>query len=173
MSNHKLKSEQLGVNFGTAQHRLRKLVMFSLVRKLSLDRCHQCGEVIEAIEEFSLEHKEPWLHVSAELFWDIDNIAFSHLKCNSGAGTKVNRDKTHCVRGHKFTKLNTRYDARGYRVCKVCSPMQLRKHEDTNVNLVMVNRWAPPRRQSSFEHYGRFNRLGVRFLCPPPYSLEE
>lgn len=34
------------------------------------------------IDTFSIEHKEPWLHNSPELFWDLENITYSHKKCN-------------------------------------------------------------------------------------------
>jgi hypothetical protein len=30
----------------------------------------------------SIEHKQPWEGISTELFWSLDNIAFSHLRCN-------------------------------------------------------------------------------------------
>ena len=42
---------------------------------------------IKTVEGLSIEHKTPWLdrENAKELFWDLDNIAFSHLSCNSGA----------------------------------------------------------------------------------------
>ncbi|TET45060.1 MAG: hypothetical protein E3J66_00085 [Dehalococcoidia bacterium] len=79
------KSEQLGMPYGTAYHRLRKMIMFGLVRRLGEDICFRCGEKIETIAEFSIEHKECWQNVDVALFWDLDNIAFSHLICNLAA----------------------------------------------------------------------------------------
>lgn len=79
------KSEQLGMSFGTASNRLKKMILFALVKSRSgLDRCYRCGESIESVEELSIEHKEPWLDSDnpKELFFDLQNIAFSHLSCN-------------------------------------------------------------------------------------------
>lgn len=88
------KSEQLGMPFGTACNRLRKAVLFSLLVRLKENVCFKCGKVIESADELSIEHKKVWLDVSADLFWDLSNIAFSHCACNlverpSGARTRV------------------------------------------------------------------------------------
>jgi HNH endonuclease len=77
-----VKASQLGMPLGTATSRLRKMLLFKFAKKLGEDVCFKCKLKIEDINEFSIEHKQPWLHVSKELFWDLDNIAFSHLKCN-------------------------------------------------------------------------------------------
>lgn len=74
--------EQLGMSAGAANNKLRKNLLFSCVRKLKGNFCYKCGEEIETVDEFSIEHKLPWEGRDAELFWDLDNIAFSHLKCN-------------------------------------------------------------------------------------------
>lgn len=79
---NKRKSEFLGVNVSTAQAKLRKSIIFKLVVELAQDICFQCNERIENIDELSIEHKKPWLDVDKNLFWDLDNIAFSHLSCN-------------------------------------------------------------------------------------------
>lgn len=49
--------------------------------------CHQCGSEIENEQNLSIEHKEPWLDSDDPVgkFFDLDNIAFSHLACNCGA----------------------------------------------------------------------------------------
>ena len=90
MSN-KIKREALSMPFGTAQNRLRKAIMFQMIQKLGLDICFQCGKKIETIEELSIEHKISWLYSNnpKELFFDLDNIAFSHLKCNSLAADRA------------------------------------------------------------------------------------
>lgn len=79
----KHKHEFLGMPFGTAAHRLRKQILFRYVQAVGDDICFKCQQKIHSVEELSIEHKEPWLYVSAELFWDQDNIAFSHLRCNT------------------------------------------------------------------------------------------
>ena len=84
------KEEQLGMKLGTASGRLRKGIMFAMAKKLDLDTCYHCDAKIIEIDEFSIEHKDPWLHSAnpIEKFFDIDNIAFSHLKCNVGAARR-------------------------------------------------------------------------------------
>ncbi len=79
---NKAKAEQLGMPFGTASHRLRKLLMFKFAKELGYDKCFQCGYSIETAEELSIEHKKPWFNNDPELFWDLQNIAFSHMRCN-------------------------------------------------------------------------------------------
>jgi hypothetical protein len=76
------KSAFLGMPHGTAANRLRKIVMFSLLEKHDENVCFKCSKKIETADELSIEHKEPWEGVSLELFWSLDNIAFSHLRCN-------------------------------------------------------------------------------------------
>jgi|SRR3989304_7472025 len=78
------KSEQLGMPFGTASHRLRKQLMFQLVCQAGRDQCFRCGEKIASVDEFSVDHKEPWQDSGSpvEFFFGLDNVAFSHLSCN-------------------------------------------------------------------------------------------
>jgi hypothetical protein len=81
-NSNKVKYEQLGMPFGTAMGRLRKNIIFSLLLKLHENTCFKCKTPIATVDELTIEHKKPWLHVSPDLFWDIDNIAFSHPWCN-------------------------------------------------------------------------------------------
>jgi len=81
MGNNK-KAETLGMPHGTANGRLRKSIMFKYVVLAGDNFCFKCGAEIVSIDDLSIEHKEPWEGISAELFFDLDNIAFSHLKCN-------------------------------------------------------------------------------------------
>jgi hypothetical protein len=83
MSNsNQRKDTTLGMPHGTAASRLRKNVLFFLLKKHNENFCFNCKQVIEKVEDLSIEHKLPWEGRSAELFWDLDNIAFSHLHCN-------------------------------------------------------------------------------------------
>lgn len=81
------KNEQLGMPLGTASAKLRKSILFHLLKESGKNICFQCGKEIKCEEELSIEHKTPWLDSSnpKELFFSLDNIAFSHLKCNVGA----------------------------------------------------------------------------------------
>lgn len=76
------KSVFLGLSFGAAAGRLRKLVLFHQLQKHAENVCFRCNEIIETAGELSIEHKQPWEGVSVELYWSLDNIAFSHLRCN-------------------------------------------------------------------------------------------
>ena len=84
------KSEQLGMPHGTACARLRKKIFFNLVRQLGQDLCFHCQQKIETAEELSIEHRRPWLDNDPSLFWDLNNIAFSHLSCNARAADRSN-----------------------------------------------------------------------------------
>lgn len=90
-NNNKKKQDKLGMPYGTANGRLKKNIMFDMAKKLNLHICYHCELPIATVTEFSIEHKEPWLNsdAPAELFFDLGNIAFSHLKCNIEAGVKM------------------------------------------------------------------------------------
>ena len=89
---NKKKNKQLGMSHGTASNRLRKQILFSMLQRYEEDVCFQCGEKIKRVEDLSIEHKAPWMDSEdpVGLFFDLDNIAFSHLSCNCKAGRKRN-----------------------------------------------------------------------------------
>ena len=89
------KSDFLEMSYGTANSRLRKMIIFNLLVRHNENICFQCGEVIENIDDLSIEHKKPWLGRDKSLFWDLDNIAFSHLRCNTHAH-KVSKGNSIC-----------------------------------------------------------------------------
>ena len=111
MDNNKKKTQQLGMPIGTASAILRKNIMFALIRQLDLDICFQCGERIEGADELSIEHKVPYLDSKnpKELFFSLDNIAFSHLTCNIGA-------RRHKAPQHGRRNMYSKYGCR----CKEC-----------------------------------------------------
>lgn len=77
------KTQQLGMNPGTASYRLLKDLLFNFVKDIP---CHRCGSELDR-ESFSIEHKTPWLDSEnpVELFFDLENISYSHKSCNSAA----------------------------------------------------------------------------------------
>lgn len=75
-------ASQLGMPHGTATSKLRKIILFNFAQRLKEDICFKCGKQIETVDELSIEHKLPWEGRSTSLFWDLNNITFSHLKCN-------------------------------------------------------------------------------------------
>ena len=78
------------MNPGTAANALRKQIMYSMAKELGRCNCYQCGEFIETVTEFSVEHKVPWRRAdnALELFFDLSNIAFSHHTCNTKAARR-------------------------------------------------------------------------------------
>jgi len=79
------KNEFLGMPVGTANNRLRKMILFDLLCRYGENKCYRCGKEIDKVDNLSIDHKRAWLNVSKDLFWDLDNIAFSHTTCNFGA----------------------------------------------------------------------------------------
>jgi hypothetical protein len=81
------------MSFGKACQRLRKSLLFSLVCRLGEYICFRCGKEIVDPKEFSIDHKIEWLDSSdpVGLFFDLDNIAYSHLICNSRASRKPHK----------------------------------------------------------------------------------
>ena len=79
------KEKQLGMSIGKAGGILRKLILFDLVKKLNLNICYRCKLPIIDIDTFSIEHMIPYLDAEnpIELFFDLNNISFSHFKCNA------------------------------------------------------------------------------------------
>lgn len=121
------KTDQLGMPIGTATNKLRKKIIFHFIKLLELDNCYRCKKKIESEEVLSIEHKESWLDSNnpVEEFFDINNIAFSHLICNVRAGSigghSHNYYKTKCSNGHDFSPENTYFDIRAKRrKCKTC-----------------------------------------------------
>lgn len=90
--------------------------MFELVKQVGLDVCYRCKHDITNIEEFSIEHKENWFNSDKpkELFFSLDNIAFSHLSCNTNAGNQPIRNKRNKLgyKGVEFDKRRNKFRAR-------------------------------------------------------------
>lgn len=71
----------------TAASRLRQMYSFSLLVKLKENFCYRCGEEIQSVEDFSLDHMVPWRNSTKDVFWDLGNIKPAHFTCNAGAHT--------------------------------------------------------------------------------------
>jgi hypothetical protein len=82
MNSNQSKAKTLGMPAGTAAGRLRKLILFDLLQRHKENICSRCLKLIETADELSIEHLLPWEGISADLFWDLKNIAFSHMACN-------------------------------------------------------------------------------------------
>ena len=84
------KHKQLGMPHGTASGRLRKSIIFHFAQLLDRTTCFHCGEQISHVKDLSIEHIKPWLDSDEPVanFFDLDNIAFAHLSCNSRAAKR-------------------------------------------------------------------------------------
>jgi hypothetical protein len=129
---NKEKNIQLGMPLGTASARLKKAIMLNLLQKLCQDICYKCGERITTPEELSVDHKVNWLYNDTELFWDLNNIAFSHRRCNiserRGRGLKYKyapEGKTWCSGCQEYLDISLFHkdnsNRRGFQTyCKEC-----------------------------------------------------
>ena len=59
MNSKKKKKKQLGVDPGTASHRLKKSLLFSFAKKLGYNWCYQCGTEIKDIDKLSKVRLSP------------------------------------------------------------------------------------------------------------------
>ena len=99
------------MNPSTAQARLLRDLLFNFAIN-SGHKCFRCGERLDR-KTFSIEHIEDWLDSDDPIgkFFDVDNIAYSHLRCNVGASRTVSGQ----VRKHGLKRYNT-YGCR----CEIC-----------------------------------------------------
>ena len=109
------KRNVLGMNHSTANSRLRKMLLWKFVVLTGADTCYRCGEKIESIDELSIDHKKSWLlsDTPIETYFDTDNIAFSHLICNSRAGSSTNSEQN-------LMRISTRIRSDGMVLCYEC-----------------------------------------------------
>lgn len=85
------KQEQLGMNPSTASNRLVKDILFKFIEDAGYT-CYRCSKPMLR-NNFSIEHKVAWLDSDnpVDLYFDLNNIAFSHLKCNVEAARTIPR----------------------------------------------------------------------------------
>lgn len=112
----KRQAELLGMPASTASKRLKKTLFFNLLKKHSENICKVCALPIEKEEELTVEHILPWENRSKELFFDVTNIAYSHLKCNTPHKTRkgviserridLPEGMSWCSRCEQFKSLN-------------------------------------------------------------------
>lgn len=90
MNSSSRKAEKLGMSFGAARSKLVKNLLWDFVVKAGQNICHQCNTEILTIHDLSIEHKTPWENSEnpVENYFDLDNIAYSHLSCNCRAAER-------------------------------------------------------------------------------------
>lgn len=89
------KKQKLGMSHGTAYHRLMKDIIFNFVVTTGRNVCFRCGGEMTR-DDFSIEHKEAWLnsHSPVQKYFDLNNISFSHIRCNSKEASERNRSSS-------------------------------------------------------------------------------
>lgn len=115
MVGNEKKRALLGMPYGTAMGRLRKALIFRMASRLEMLGCYRCGIQIALLDDFSIEHKAAWASASDPVaaFFDLENIAFSHVVCNIGAATKSRIYPSEAERGHvNFAKYYAKPDKR-------------------------------------------------------------
>ena len=131
---NKKKDMLLGMPHGTANGQLKKSLIFKLAGMVQLLTCHKCGKLIEKQEDLSIEHKNAWQQASnpKEAFFDLENIAFSHLSCNISSGCRPNRiinpeGKRWCNICKQFLpEENFSQSASNYKRCKECHNIMMK-----------------------------------------------
>src|SRR3990167_2533934 len=75
---------QIGMSQSNARPRLLRSVLFYILCNTGLNVCFRCNLKILELKDFTLDHKENWRgEKNPELYFDVKNIGFSHLSCNS------------------------------------------------------------------------------------------
>jgi len=83
----------LGMPLGTAERKLRKLIIHEFATQLGRNVCFDCGTLISDPEDLAVFHVEDWQEVPARYF-DMSNIAFSHTSCRTGRNDLRQGDRT-------------------------------------------------------------------------------
>lgn len=110
--NNRTKDRLLGIPHGTANNKLRKNIIFYLANLCRMLSCYRCKQEIESVDDLSIEHMTPWQGAPDPkvAFFDISNIAFSHLKCNIATretGRKIGPDGTAwCGKCEEFKSID-------------------------------------------------------------------
>lgn len=84
--------ELLGMDFGKANQRLFRKVMFEYCKLAHQNTCSICNKEITKIEDWTIEHNKPWFSGETDeekkrLFFDLDNVSSAHIHCNCGKST--------------------------------------------------------------------------------------
>ena len=77
------KSAALGMRYSTANARLLRDLLFKFATGAG-HVCFRCQKPLTR-DTFSIDHKESWISAAnpVEAFFNLDEIAFSHVACNS------------------------------------------------------------------------------------------
>lgn len=73
--------------YSTAERQLRKSIIHELAKQLGKNKCSRCGAEIKSPEDLAIIHLRDWQDDPAG-FWDLTNIAFSHVGCQAAEDGK-------------------------------------------------------------------------------------
>lgn len=95
MDYNEKRKQKLGMSISIARYKLVKQIVFKLLKELKQNFCYRCKKEIVNIGDLSIEHKIDWLNSEKpiELFFDLNNISFSHLKCNCQTPENIQKFK--------------------------------------------------------------------------------
>jgi hypothetical protein len=94
---------RFGVSVSTARTQLINRLMFDMIVQLNKNTCFRCHNAM-TVKDFSIEHVIPWAweENAHELFMDVNNITFSHRRCNSAHGRNTKRKQEAAKHRRKF-----------------------------------------------------------------------
>lgn len=81
------RAELLGMPYGTAEKQLRKAIIYELAQQLGKNVCRWCNSAIDSPDDLAITHVQDWQEDAAS-FWDLANVAFSHVSCAAERGGK-------------------------------------------------------------------------------------
>lgn len=120
-------------------YRLARKLLYRYAADAGQLSCYQCGKfIMEA--DFSIEHMEPWTNALDReyTFFALNNIAYSHLLCNTRAKQSGNARKTHCPQGHPYNEVNTYRTPDNHRQCRACANQRKKDRTVRRLNEGMV-----------------------------------
>ena len=83
----------LGMPYGTAEKRLRKAMIYELARQCGKTLCRWCETEIPSPDDLAVVHLQDWSD-DADKFWDLNNVAFSHVSCAAARGGIQQEEET-------------------------------------------------------------------------------
>ena len=73
--------------YGTAEKQLRKTIIYELAQQLGKNVCRWCNSAIGSPDDLAITHVQDWQE-EPDSFWDLANVAFSHVSCAAERGGK-------------------------------------------------------------------------------------
>lgn len=75
-------------DYAKMNYRLHMRFIFKMIKDLKQNFCFRCKQEIESDDELSLDHKISYINNDPKWYFDINNIYYSHNRCNCGESQK-------------------------------------------------------------------------------------